>query len=426
MSGVGPVILSAVPILILSGLELSQAAMSQSGFLIEMLVYALVVASLVAALLATPMARYIYECMLSSRQESISAAVFGLLTLTTAGTAAFVLLLWLGMGALTANYPASLLLLLYLTAVLAAACYAMLIYATTLKRYRDIAISVAVGAAVSVAVYFICGGQTAGVMAVSAAMLCCYLEIVLALAFQCVGCFGVPKGALFSFVACFRRCPKQVFAGFFIALGLLCPRLVYGAVSGMGNGLAGTIPTYNLCLALAVLINIPCLAIFTVKAEKVFSEKYAVYASAVNNSTYDLIEMKRRTMGRSLRIHLVFVLELQLVITLLADCILGAVLTASSSDPQALPTLIMVSIGVYAAFCMVLTLIVFWYFSDHEDAWTSGLVFVVVTAVTSVISALCGGLYGLPLLVSGISGWTVAWCLLRRRFADLDRYLLCR
>lgn len=186
-----------------------------------------------------------------------------------------------------------------------------------------------------------------------------------------------------------------------------------------------TTPSYDIALFLAVIVNMPALVIFVVKVETAFYEKYTLYVSALNNGTHDLIQKEREAMARELRHQLFFVYEIQLIITVVSVCLVSVFFPYLNVTTQMLELFVILSLGVYASFCMYFTIVVFYYFSDYAGACISALVYLGVTALGAVVAALLNDFYAIPLLVGGLSGWVVAFLLLRRRMEKLDSFLMC-
>ncbi len=299
----------------------------------------------------------------------------------------------------------------------------------TILQYKSLTFSFFVGFLLAVGIYFLCYGWFSihKVIAACLALVSCYIVVVFALVFQCVKAFGIPRGRYFAFLSYFSRYPKLAVAGFAYTLGIYCPTIIYWFFSGMAERVSifSTTPTYDIALFLAVIVNMPSLVIFVVKVETAFYEKYTLYVSALNNGTYDLIEKERNTMTRALRYQLFFVYEIQLIITVVLACLISVFFPYLSANIQMLQLFIILSLGIYAVFCMYFTIVVFYYFSDYGGACISTLVFLAATIIGTVVAALLNNFYPLPLLVGGLCGWIVAFLLLRRRMEKLDSFLMC-
>lgn len=431
MTTIGPAVLSAVLLLILKFL-LSQAGLTvlEERFFVASTTYAFVVATLSAVFFSAPVSRYISDCIFLGKEEDICPSAFGVLALSAAVSGIVMFLLCAGIYRASRNEVSTAFLVsYYFLGVLGTGVYSMMTYASALKHYKALTFSFFMGMLLAVAVYFLCSGPF-GINKVTAACMalaCCYFLIVFALVFHCMKAFGVPRGRYFAFLTYFRRYPKLTVGSFAYTLGIYCPAIIYWLFSGIAEQVSifRTAPAYDLAMFLAVFINMPSLVIFVVKVETAFYEKYTLYVSALNNGTYDLIQKERGVMIRTLRHQLFFVYEIQLIITVVLVCLLSVSFPYLNAGTHVLQMFVILSLGIYAVFCMYFTIIVFYYFSDYGGACISALVFLTVTVLSAVAASLWNAFYPLPLLLGGLCGWIVAFLLLRRRMEKLDSFLMC-
>ncbi len=430
MTTIGPAVLSAVLLLVLK-LMLNQAGLTllEERFFISSTTYAFLLAMLVAVMFAAPVSRYISDCIFLDKESDICPSAFGVLTLSTVVSG--IVMLVLCVGVYLSHVEASLAYLVgyYFLGVLVTDAFSMMTYASALKHYKVLTFSFFLGAVLAVGAYvlFTSAMGIDKVTAACLALVCCYIVVVFALVFECIKAFGMPKGRFFAFLSYFPRYPKLAIAGFAYTLGLYCPTIIYWIFSGMVEQVSifRTTPSYDIALFLAVIVNMPALVIFVVKVETAFYEKYTLYVSALNNGTHDLIQKEREAMARELRHQLFFVYEIQLIITVVSVCLVSVFFPYLNVTTQMLELFVILSLGVYASFCMYFTIVVFYYFSDYAGACISALVYLGVTALGAVVAALLNDFYAIPLLVGGLSGWVVAFLLLRRRMEKLDSFLMC-
>lgn len=137
------------------------------------------------------------------------------------------------------------------------------------------------------------------------------------------------------------------------------------------------------------------------------------------------IQKERNVMGRALRCQLFFVYESQLIITVVLVCLASVFFPYLNASAYMLRMFVILSLGVYAVFCMYFTIVVFYYFSDYGGACTGSLVFLAVTVLGAAAAVFADDFYPLPLLLGGLCGWIVAFLLLRRRMEKLDSFLMC-
>ena len=354
MTTIGPAVLSAMLLLLLEFL-LNQAGLTllEERFFIAATSYTFVIATLVAVLFAAPVSRYISDCIFLERESDICPSAFGVMALSTAVSGVLIFLLCAGMY-FQDGVPMIFLVSYYFLGVLVTAVYTMMTYASALKHYKALTFSFFLGLLLAVGVYFLCTRRLGidKVTAACIALACCYFLILCALVFQCIRAFGMPRGRYFAFLSYFRRYPRLTVAGFAYTLGIYCPTLIYWFFSGIQEQVSVflTTPVYDYALFLAVFANMPSLVIFVVKVETAFYEKYTLYVSALNNGTYDLIQKERDVMGRALRHQLFFVYEIQLIITLVLDCLVSVFFPYLNASTHMLHMFIMLSLGLYVVF----------------------------------------------------------------------------
>ena len=431
MTTIGPAVISAVLLLVLKIL-LDRAGLTvlESRFFISSTTYAFVIATLSAVFFAAPVSRYISDCIFLGRESDICPSAFGVLSLSTTVSGVAMALLCAGIHRCSGDsVSVSFLASYYLLGVLVTDTYSMMTYASALKHYRALTFSFFLGMLLAVGVYFLCTRRLGidKVTAACMALTCGYFLIVFTLVFQCIRAFGAPRGRYFAFLSYFRRYPKLAVGGAAYTLGIYFPTILYWACSRMIEQVSvfRTFPAYDFALFLAVFVNMPSLVIFVVKVETAFYEKYTLYVSALNNGTHDLIQKERGVMARALRHQLFFVYEIQLIITVVLVFLISVFFPYLNASTHMLHMFVILSLGIYAVFCMYFTIVVFYYFSDYGGACISSLVFLAVTALGAAAAVLLNDFYPLPLLLGGLCGWIAAFLLLRRRMEKLDSFLMC-
>lgn len=430
MTTIGPAVLSAVLMLILK-LLLDQAGMTvlESRFFISATTWAFLLGMLVTVLFATPVSRFISDCIFLRKETEICPSAFGVLALSTAVSG--VIMLALCIGVYYTNSDVSLLFLVnyYFMGVLVTDAFSLMTYASALNHYKALTFSFFIGFAAAIGSYFACENWLGIDKVASAciALVLCYAIVVFTLVFQCVKAFGVPQKPSFDFLPYFRTYPKLAVAGVAYTFGLYCPTVIYWFFSGMGEKVSifVTTPVYDIAFFLAVVVNMPSLVIFVVKVETAFYEKYTLYVSALNNGTHELIQKERQAMVRTLKQQLFFVYEIQLIITVIAICLISVFFPFLNANLRMLQLFVVLSLGVYTTFCMYFTVIVFYYFSDYAGACISTVVFFTVTALSAVVAVLLQNFYPFALVIGGLTGWIVSFLLLRRRMETLDSFLMC-
>lgn len=396
MTTITPAIVSAVLLLLLKFLlDESGLTVLESRFFISFATYAFLVATLVAVIFAAPVSRYVADSIYLRREQDICPSAFGVLSLSTGISGVVMLVLCVGMYYSSVESSMLLLVSYYLLGVLLTDAFSMMTFASALKHYRSLTFGFISGMVLGIGVYFLCGEEL-GVDRVTAACMAltvCYFVVVLVLVFQCVRAFGAPRGKFFAFLSYFRQYPKLAIGSFAYTFGIYCPTIIYWVFAGMGEQVSifRTTPTYDMALFLAVIVNMPSLVIFVVKVETSFYEKYTSYVSALNNGTLDLIEKERRAMTTTLRYQLFFVYEIQLIITVIAVCLISVFFPYLNAVPSMLEMFVILSLGVYVVFCMYFNVVVFYCFSDYGSACACSVTFLAFAALGAFCSVLLGG-----------------------------------
>lgn len=433
MLTIGPTVLSMLLMLALNIL-LNRTGLTvlEGRFFISSTTYAFLSALLVTSFFSTPVSRYIADCIYLGKETEIFPSAFGTLAFTTAVSGVIMSLLCVGVyfhaqGRVGVSY----LVAYYFLGVLVTDAYTLMNYASALKHYRALTFGFILGLLLAVGMYLICVTWLgiAGVTAACIALVSCFLMVILALVFQCVRAFGAPRGQYFAFLPYFRRYPMLGVGNFAYMLGLYCSTIIYGYFSDVGEQVSifHTVPSFDMAMFLAFVVNIPSLVIFVVKVETAFYEKFVVYVSALNNGTLYMLHKERNVMTRVLLQELFFVYEVQLIITVVLACLVSVLFPYLDASIYMLHMFVMLSLGVCTVFCMYFTIVVFYYFSDYGGACISALVFLAVTFLGAAMAVRGDDFYllPLPLLVGGICGWVVSFLLLRRRMEKLDSFLMC-
>lgn len=433
MLTIGPTVLSALMMLVLNTL-LSRSGLTvlEGRFFISSTTYAFLTALLITSFFATPVSRYIADCIYLGKESEIFPSAFGVLAFTTSISGVVMALLCAGIYARAqGQVSVSFLAAYYFLGVLVTGAYTLMNYASALKHFRTLTFSFILGLLLSVGVYFLCSGRLgiAGVTAACISLASCFFVVVSALVLQCTRAFGAPRGRYFAFLPYFRRYPTLAVGNLSYMLGLYGPTLIYWFFSEAGEQISifHTAPSFDMALFLAFAVNVPALVIFVVKVETAFYEKFVVYVSALNNGTLHMIRKERSVMTRALLQNLFFVYEVQLIITVVLVCLVSVIFPYLDASIQMLHMFVMLSLGICTVFCMYFTIVVFYYFSDYTGACISSLVFLAVTVLGAAMACQGGSFYALPLplLAGGLSGWCVSFVLLRRRMESLDSFLMC-
>lgn len=430
MTTIGPAVLSALLLLILE-IFLGRAELSEleNRFFIAAVTYAFLIAMLVSSPFGTAVSRYISDCIYLEKKSDICPSVFGVLALSTAAAGIVMLPLCAGIYFGPVETPLSFLTGYYFLGVLVADTYCMMVYASALKKYKELTLSFFLGMFLAVAIYFFCGRylEVTKLSAACISLACYYFLIVFVLVFQCIKSFGVPRRNFFAFMPYFGKYLTLTISGCAYIAGLYLPTMLYWFLSDMSEqvSILHTCPSYDMAMFLATIVNMPALVIFVVRVETGFYEKWVLYVFMVNNASHQRIEKERGVMAGTLCNQLFFVYESQLIITAVLICLTIVVMPYLNVSVHSLNMFTLLSLGAYTVFCMYFTIVILYYFADYDGACIAAVVFLVVTALCSAAAIYVKSFYPLPLLIGGICGWTCAFLLLRKRVEKITSFLMC-
>lgn len=430
MTSIGPSIVTAVLLLGLKTImDRSGISELESRFFISSFTYVFLISILVSAFFNATLSRYISDCIFTRNERDICASVYGVLTVGTAASGIIMLALCAVMY-IKDGVPFYFLVIYYLLGVLVTNVYNLMTYVSALKEYKEVTLSFFLGLLLAAAMYALCRRlEVHVVIAAYLALICGYFLIAFMLTFWCVRAFGAHSSRYFAYLYYFRKYPRLAISNLAYMLGFYATTIIYWSFADIREqvGIFATAPSYDQAFFLAIMVNMPALVLFVVRVETAFFDKFTRYLSSLNSGSYDQIEKERMAMNNTLRYQLFFVYELQLIICVVLICLANVLFPYLNISSQVLNTFMVLSMGLYAVFCMYFTIVFLYYFEDHTSACIASCVFLAVTVVTALVAAFFGKpWYPLPMLFGGLSGWTVAFVLLRRRINKLNGYLMCR
>jgi len=431
MTTIGPSVLFAILLLTLKFLmDHFGIKELRSMFFISSFTYIFLVAILVSSLFNTILSRYISDCIFVKKEDDICASMFGILAMGSIVSGIIIFALCLGMY-FNDKIPIRFLIVYYWLGILATNTYNLITYVSALKEYKEVTISYLISLVVAIPTFLLLY-KVFNVEIVFAAYIALSIGFFLAnilLVYCCIKAFGKPSYNYFSFLSYFKRFPKLVLSGFSYMLGFYISTIIYWIFSDMSTQVSifRTAPEYDMAMFMAIVVNMPALVIFVVKAETEFFDKYVAYLSALNRGAYSIIEKERENMINIIRLQLFYVYEVQLIIVVVLICLANVFFPYLGISAQSLNMFMILSMGLYCTFCMYFTVIFLYYFEDHTFAAIGPVIFLVLTTALSLICSVIGKpFYTLPLLIGGIIGWVITYILLKKRLKKLNMFLLCK
>ena len=376
------------------------------------------------------LSRYISDKIFLKKEEDICASMFGMMAISSAVVAIEVLVLCVFMNRQN-NISITFLAAYYLLAILATNAYNMITYISALKEYKKVTLAYFIGVVAVIAMIGLLKllTQLHIIMIVYWSLVVGFFLINILLIYCCVKAFGVTSNKYFEYLSYFKKYPKLIVSCFCYMLGFYASNIIYWFFSDMRATVSifSTAPNYDLAMFLAILVNLSGMVIFEVKTETTFYEKYVSYLSALEGGSYDYIEKERISLQNVISLQMFFVYEVQLIITVIAICLINIFHPYLGINSQTLQMFMLLGMAMYCVYSMYFTVIFLYYFSDHSAACVGPCIFLAIVVAGSLICCKIGSpYYPIPMLVGGIAGWIASFSLLRHRIKNLNSYLMCR
>jgi uncharacterized membrane protein len=392
--------------------------------------YVFLIAILNSSFQSTILSRYISDKIFEKKEADICASMFGMMSVSSVIVGIELLILCVFMY-LQDNIPLGFLVVYYLLGILATSAYNMITYVSALKEYKQVTFSYFTGIVMTILMVFVLKYlvRLHVILAIYLSLVVGFFFINILLICCCVKAFGLNSDKYFEYLGYFKKYPKLIFSGFVYMLGFYASNVFYwfGSDMRVTVSIFSTAPNYDLAMFLAILINLSGMIIFEVKTETTFYEKYVSYLSALEGGSYEHIERERVSLQNTVNLQMFFVYEIQLIITIIAICLINIFYPYLGLNAQILNMFMLLGMALYCVNSMYFTIILLYYFSDHSSACIGPAVFFIIVVAGSFICCKLGNpYYPIPVLLGGIVGWIVSFILLRHRIKNLNSYLMCR
>ncbi|GAB2721001.1 exopolysaccharide Pel transporter PelG [Paenibacillus thermoaerophilus] len=231
----------------------------------------------------------------------------------------------------------------------------------------------------------------------------------------------------FEFAAYFRKYPSLFFAGCFVYSGVYLHNFVYwfGADGVTIADRFRVMPFFDLPVFYAFISVMPTLVTFVVSVETSFYEKFrSYYVNVLNEGTIDEIRSARSTMQKVLMREISFLLEVQLVFTVLALA-LGNKLLPKIGFTMAQLDLFNILVLAYFFYIVLFVLThILMYFDDRKGVLLIGGLFVVLNMGLTVFTMRLG-YDGLGMFAASFLSLAAASARLLYVLRNIDYFTFC-
>jgi uncharacterized membrane protein len=432
LTTIGPTIMVITVLLALylflgfSGLAIGDRELLSSTFL-----YAFIFSMIATAPVAIVMSRFIADKLFEERQEDILPSFYMGLAINLIGAAL------LGVPfAVRAYFIGGIDPLYMLTAYcmytgLVIAFYEMT-YITAIKEYKYVTYAYLAGMGTAfllgLALHFLFGVRT--VWAILLGFAVGFMLIALLLLAQIRSFFSTNSRNYRACLVYFRRHASLLFSNLFYTLGLYAHNFVFWT-SDLRVVIARVFisaPAYDMATCLAMFTNISLTVIFVVRVETRFHLRYQRYIEAVIGGRKIDIDYAKREMFHTLTGETWFIVQMQLVITVMLFFVSTVLLPLLGFGGVVLQIYPVLAASYIVIFIMESMVVFLYYFEDTRGTIYATLTFLIVTVVASIFMMRLHQLsyYGLGAFAGAFAGWTVTYFRLRHIEKRLDYQVFCR
>ena len=353
--------------------QVFNAGADESAVFLGAVVYSFVFSQLLSCGFTIVLTRYLADCITVQHYRDVTPSMFGMSAiLLTLGTIASVLFFWGKPLAfelkLLSHIFFSLLLLVWVGSV----------YLTAVKKFKYLILGYLGGVLISLALaaFLLHGAYLPPAAAALLGMDVGMGALVLFFFLYVTSRFGLPHdGMLFAFLPYLGRHGRLFIGAFGYTLGLFLPNIIIwqGPWGVLIEDTFLYAPRYDVVMFYALLSILPLTAMFVVKVETHFYERYVHYFNAITRGgNLHLIEDTRKDLLYVMWFELRQAFEFQFVFTLVFLAFGNYVLSFAGLDYNSVN---MFSVMLFAAFftgALQVLMIMLEYFDFQSSVWRIG------------------------------------------------------
>lgn len=426
ISTVGPMILCMFLVIVL------QRLMSYSGgthlqweLYIATMQYNFVFSILITSGLAMLLTRFVADMIFQKKLDHILASYYGSLILILPVGSVLAWLFLRGVEAGTGYKFAAYFLFMELIVI-----WMQSVYLSALKDYMRIVRSFAIGTAVAIAAGWVLMNMT-GIDRTTGALLAIdigFMLIVLMSNRHLDQVFPRCDGRIyFSFLSYFKKYPALFLIGSCMYAGIYVHSMVFW-FSDHGIVVAGRYyisPEYDLPVFYAFLSVIPTLVAFIVSVETEFYEKFqAYYKHVLEGGTLLQMDASKKAMQRTLMQEISFLMEVQLLFTIVSIAIGMKLLPRIGFTMAQLDSFNILVLAYFLFIMMFVTLLLLLYFDDRKGAAAISSLFIVLNAGLTYWT-LRLEYDGLGMFYASLGGLALVLFRLMYVLKNIDYYTFC-
>jgi len=365
--------------------------------------YAFIFSLLFSSGIAMVVSRYIADKMFKEQFEDILPCMYGTIALNVLICGIIGIIFYSFSPLSLVTNIAGFLLYMQLGVI-----FIIMVFVSAIKEYKYISYSFLVGCAVIVALVIICSNIKAlwNVQFLVIAMDIGFFIIMVGIFISIKKFFTIRSNNYFDFLKYFQKYWKLFLINSLYTFGLYSHNFVMWIFSDMKTVSANIFhyaAEYDMATFVGMLTILPVTVMFVVRTETNFYDFYKEYLYCVRNSTLSHIEKARKDMIKCLGSELVFLIEIQFIISLFLIVIGIPAFQTFGLSWITIDIFPFLAGGYYFSFLMFVIMTVLIYFQNYNDTIKVSLSFVVLNIIFSYITIRLGPeFYGLGMIAAGL------------------------
>ena len=419
----GPMIFCIIQLLIGQKLLVeSGSSFTEREYLLTGTMYSFVFSQLLTGGFLMIVTRYVSDQIYLKKEENILSSLYGVIAIIVliGGMAAFAFYAISPLGMFFKIVAYLFFMELLIVNILA-------IYISAVKKYMQIVKAYGLGAITAGFSMWICL-QLMDYLKAEHLLACMAAGFIVAIVFLIYSVkerFPRANQNSFDFLSYIQQYPSLFFIGFFYSVSLFGHIFIVWSsdIQAVVGNTFIMAPFYDVPVFYAYLTLIPAMVMFVVSMETSFYKVYKRFYEKVGGE-YSLREINeaKAKMFQVLSRELVYIMEFQLVFTILAIA-LGATVIPLSTEQVHIYNLLV--IGNYFFIIMFILMQILLYFDDRKGALMVISSYMTVSLLSMTAIILAGGNYGLAGFCSGLTGLIVAFWRLYHYGKNIEYYTYC-
>ncbi|MCB1098848.1 MAG: exopolysaccharide Pel transporter PelG [Verrucomicrobiae bacterium] len=419
----GPWIISILSIVILSVVLRPLLRQAELDFFSASVTHVYAFSLILVGPLQLVLTRYVADQFSFRSRSRIFPSLLSALVITAvvSGVVASVFFLGLVGGALIHKVAAAA-LMVYVSCIFIAANYL-----TALRGYKRVVTAFAVGYAASCLLAYgavVAFGPDTAMLGFSCGHAVLFLMLLHSLHRE----FGTDVSMRWDVLSYFRKFPSLALTGILYNVGIWGDKLMFWWVSEHRLQISGALyaaPQYDVAIYLSLLSIVPGMAVFFLKLETDFAERYQAFFDAIDGGkTLSQIVACREAMTESLRDGFRHLLAVQGITTLLLLVFADQVANAVGIGSIQMGIFRVTLFGAFLLIGFLSLLTILFYFDDRKGALVCTAVFATANVGLSIPTILANeAWYGIGFVFAAGFALMIALVRVNHRLANLESHI---